>query len=56
MEEAINDKKVKDDGSAESCDAETANIANMRKWMKDNQKDFYSIYYIDGTNYEVVEE
>ena len=56
MEEAINDKKVKDDGSAESCDAETANIANMRKWMKDNKKDFYSIYYIDGTNYEVVEE
>ena len=56
MEEAINEKKVKDDGSAESCDAETANITAMRQWMKEHNKDFYSIYYIDGTNYEVVEE
>lgn len=56
MEEAIREKKVKDDGSAESCDAETANIAGMRQWMKDNGKDFYSIYYVDGTSYEVVEE
>lgn len=56
MEEAIREKKVKDDGSAESCDAETANIAGMRQWMKDHHKDFYSIYYVDGTGYEVVEE
>ena len=53
---AFSAKKVKDDGSAESCDAETANITAMRQWMKEHNKDFYSIYYIDGTNYEVVEE
>lgn len=56
MEEAINEKKIKDDGSAESCEAETANIAAMRQWMKDHHKDFYSIYYVNGTSYEVVEE
>lgn len=56
MEKDINEKKISDNGSEESCDAETNNIASMRQWMKENNKEFYSIYYVDGTDYEVVEE
>lgn len=54
MEKSIESKKIKDDGSAESCDTETANIQNMRAWMKDHGKDYYPIYYIDGQNYDEV--
>ena len=32
------------------------NITAMRRWMKENNKDSYSVYYSDGMNYEVVEE
>lgn len=51
MEKAINEKRVKDDGAAESCDAEMANVAQMREWMKKKGKDYYSIYYINGEEY-----
>lgn len=56
MEEAVNEKKGKEDGSAESCDAELNNIAAMRDWMKKNNKETYSVYFVDGIEYEVVEE
>jgi hypothetical protein len=51
------DVKVKEteDAAAESCAAELSNIADMRKWMKDNEREYYSIYYMDGTNFDVVE-
>ena len=55
MEEELNEKKGKEDGSAESCDAEMKNISSMREWMKNNNKEFYSLYYIDGLEYEVIE-
>ena len=54
MEKAIDEKKIKDDGSAESCDAETANVKKMREWMKENGKDYYAIYYIDGESYNEI--
>ncbi len=54
MEKDVNAKKV-EDGSAESCQAELQNINEMRQWMKDNNKDYYSIFYMDGQEYEVVE-
>lgn len=43
------------EGNGETCDAELSNIENMRKWMKENNKDYYSIYFVEGTDYEVVE-
>ena len=55
MEEELNEKKGNEDGSAESCDAEMKNIDSMREWMKNNNKEFYSLYYIDGLEYEVIE-
>lgn len=54
MEHEVNEK-VKEDGSAESCATEINNINDMRSWMKANNKDHYSIYYIEGSEYEVVE-
>lgn len=54
MEDSVNDKLQKENGSAETCAAELANINEMKEWMKTHGKDYYSIYYIDGLNYEVV--
>ncbi|MFR9651191.1 MAG: hypothetical protein SNG35_04120 [Rikenellaceae bacterium] len=54
-EERVAESQGKEDGSAESCDAETANINSMREWMKRNNKEYYSLYFMDGTSFEVVE-
>lgn len=48
-------KHKAEDGSAESCATEMNNIKDMRDWMKEHGKDHYSIYYIKGLSYEVVE-
>lgn len=55
-EKDVNEKKVKEDGSAETCQAELANISEMRDWMKKNNKDYYAIYYLDGEEFSVVEQ
>jgi hypothetical protein len=54
MEKDVELKKT-EDGTAESCAAELSNIADMRKWMKDNGKDYYSIYYMDGLNFTILD-
>ena len=55
MEKEVNDKKAQETGYAESCESEMNNIKAMREWMKANNKDAYSIYYVDGMSYEVAE-
>ncbi len=55
-EKDVNEKKVKEDGSAETCQAELANINEMRDWMKKNNKDYYAIYYMDGEEFSIVEK
>ena len=37
------------------CDTELKNIQGMRDWMKTNEKEYYSIYYMDGMEFEVIE-
>jgi hypothetical protein len=55
-EKEVNEQQAaEEDGSAESCAAELANIQQMRAWMKEHDKDYYSIYYMDGESYEVIE-
>lgn len=54
-EEQLNEQKAQEDGSAETCEAELNNINGMRAWMKTNNKDYYSIYYMDGEDYEIIE-
>lgn len=55
QEKQVNDKKSKEDGSAESCQIELNNISTMKQWMADNGKDFYTVYYVDGLSYDVIE-
>ena len=55
-EEEVNEQKAKEDGSAESCAAELENIQQMRDWMKARGRDYYSVYYMDGEQYDVIEE
>lgn len=54
MEKDVNLKK-EEDGSVESCEAELSNISSWRQWMKENNKDYYSVYYMDGLEYEVLD-
>jgi len=53
MEKEVQVKK-EDDESAEACDTELNSISNMRKWMKDHNKDYYVIYYMDGMKYDTL--
>ena len=29
-------------------------LDQMREWMKNNNKDFYAIYYVNGIDYDMV--
>lgn len=40
----------------EQCATEFANIRDMREWMKNHNKDHYSIYYMDGLTCQVADE
>ena len=54
--EAQKQAKLDEEGATEEhCQTEMSNITNMRAWMKENNKNYYSIYYVDGLDYEVVE-
>lgn len=55
MEKDTEAKMTEEDGSAETCEAELSNINDMREWMKANNKDHYSIYYLDGQKYDIVD-
>ncbi|PCH68360.1 MAG: hypothetical protein COC06_09680 [Bacteroidales bacterium] len=49
--------KAKEDAEegGEHCASEMTNIKQMREWMKTKNKDFYSIYFVNGTSYEIVD-
>ncbi|MFA9370593.1 MAG: hypothetical protein ACERIH_02700 [Labilibaculum antarcticum] len=53
-ETEVNAKNASEEGG-KNCSSEMANIKEMRDWMKDNNKNYYAIYYVDGDSYEVVE-
>jgi len=49
-------ERIEGGEAAESCAAEMNNISEMRKWMEENGKDYYAIYYMDGLSYKKLEE
>lgn len=53
MEQQLAEKVEKE--GADHCDSEAKAIQSMRKWMKDNNRDAFSEYYVDGTDFEVIE-
>ena len=57
IDELENDVKQLEnqEGMEAACAAELANISDMRQWMKENDKDYYSLYYMDGLKYEVLD-
>lgn len=40
--------------NAESCQAELDEIQTMRDWMKEKDKNYYSVWYVDGIDYEEI--
>lgn len=42
-------------GDGEHCSAELQNIREMLDWMEANNKDYFAIYYLDGTEYELTD-
>lgn len=48
------DEDIEDGG--EHCSAELNNIREMRDWMKENRKDYYPIYFVEGISYSVINE
>jgi hypothetical protein len=47
------DKDIEEGGK--HCSSELANITDMRNWMKKHNKDHYSIYFINGIDYEILD-
>ncbi|MDK2842746.1 MAG: hypothetical protein PWQ17_2252 [Anaerophaga sp.] len=54
-EEKTLEKKEKAEIDENACSSELNNIKEMRKWMKENNKDYYAVYYIEGIDYEEIE-
>ncbi len=54
IEEMESNARQKNEGQ-DHCSTELNNVLNMKKWMKDNNKDSYSIYYIEGASYDVID-
>jgi len=51
-----NVNQVKEEGGdAESCAAELSNISDMRQWMKEHDKDYYVVYYMDGLSFDILD-
>ena len=48
-------EKLSGGESAESCASEMNNINEMLNWMKEHDKDYYAIYYMDGLSYKKLE-
>jgi len=55
--QAEQDVKLKKEAGedSEACESELSNISDMRKWMKEHNKDYYVIYYMDGLSFEVLD-
>lgn len=49
-------KGAKTEEAEKHCSHSMHNLNLMKKWMSDNQMDYYPIYYIEGTSFEFVEE
>ena len=53
-EKEVAEEEAKGDKDADHCDSEKNSIQQMREWMKNHNKNFYSIYYVNGIDYEMV--
>ena len=56
LEKSAQEKLENEEATEEECEAELSNVNDMRKWMKEHDKNHYSIYYVDGLSYEKIDE
>ena len=54
-EKKVAEAEGEEDGSADHCGSETANINSIKDWMKKHNKDYHLTYFMDGLSYEVIE-
>ena len=40
----------------EHCSSSMGNVEKMKQWMADNNKDYYSVYFVDGVSFEKVQK
>lgn len=38
------------------CSHSMGNVKEMKQWMADNNKDYYSVYFVDGVSFEKVQK
>ena len=56
QEQAMKEKMAKEEhGEHGSCGHGMKNVDMMKKWMADNNKDYYPVYFVEGTEYEKVQ-
>ena len=55
-EQKVKDKHKDAEEGGDHCSADLNNIQHMRESMKNQNKDYYSIFYMDGTRYKLVHE
>jgi len=49
------EKELESKNEAEGhCSTEKENIVKMRTWMKENNKDYYSIYFVKAKSYKIL--
>lgn len=36
------------------CSSSMGNVEKMKRWMADNNKDYYAVYFVEGVSYEAV--
>ena len=38
------------------CSSSMGNVAKMKQWMVDNNKDFYPVYFVEGVSFKAVQK
>lgn len=47
--------KAENAEAQEHCSSSLGNVAKMKQWMADNNKDYYSVYFVEGVSFEKVQ-
>lgn len=54
VQEAMNNAENKE--AKAHCSSSMGNVAKMKQWMADNNKDYYSVYFVEGVSFEKVQK
>ena len=54
VKEAMNKAENKEEKA--HCSSSMGNVEKMKQWMADNNKDYYAVYFVEGTSFEKVQK